>query len=129
MSAARSGATSKRDTPALPPFVIAGILAYITTPAIDWAAARSRLPRLLFVLFAFGLFLLFATLIGYLGIPPVAREMTHVFNDFEAVVRELAERLIGSGKISLLGAPMDAAQLASSAANGLMFGNSPGWKR
>ena len=60
-----------------------------------------------------------ATLIGYLGIPPLAREMTHVFNDFEAVVRELAQRLIGSGKVSLLGAPMDATQLASTAANGL----------
>jgi predicted PurR-regulated permease PerM len=103
----------------LPPFVIAGILAYITTPAIDWATARSRLPRLVFVLLAFGLFLLFTTVIGYLGIPPLAREMTHVFSDFEAVVRELAQRLIGSGKVSLLGAPMDAAQLASTAANGL----------
>ena len=103
----------------LPPFVFAGILAYITTPAIDWASTRSRLPRLIFVLSVFSLFLLLATLIGYLGIPPLAREMTHVFNDFEAVVRELAQRLIGSGKVSLLGAPMDAAQLASTAANGL----------
>jgi predicted PurR-regulated permease PerM len=103
----------------LPPFVIAGILAYITTPAIEWASKRSRLPRVLFVLLAFGLFLLLATLIGYLGIPPLASEMTHVFNDFEAVVRELAQRMIGSGKISLLGTPMDAAQLASTAANGL----------
>ena len=74
----------------LPPFVIAGILAYITTPAIDWASTRSHLPRLIFVLSVFSLFLVFATLIGYLGIPPLAREMTHVFNDFEAVVRELA---------------------------------------
>jgi predicted PurR-regulated permease PerM len=103
----------------LPPFVIAGILAYITTPAIDWMTARSRLPRVLFVVLAFSLFLLFATLIGYLGIPPLASEMTHVFNDFEEVTRELAQRLIGNGKISLLGAPMDAAQLASTAANGL----------
>src|SRR6516165_974507 len=103
----------------LPPFVIAGILAYITMPAIDWASTRSHLPRVLFVLLAFGLFLLFTTLIGYLGVPPLVRELTHVFNDFEAVVRELAQRLIGSGKLSLLGAPMDAAQLASTAANGL----------
>jgi predicted PurR-regulated permease PerM len=103
----------------LPPFVIAGILAYITTPAIDWASTRSHLPRLIFVLSVFSLFLVFATLIGYLGIPPLAREMTRVFNDFEAVVRELAQRLIGSGKVSLLGAPMDATQLASAAANGL----------
>jgi predicted PurR-regulated permease PerM len=103
----------------LPPFVIAGLIAYITTPAIDWATARSRLPRLLFVLFAFSLFLLFSTLIGYLGIPPLAREMTHVFNDFEAIVRELAQRMIGSGKISLLGQPMDAEQLATTVGNGL----------
>jgi predicted PurR-regulated permease PerM len=103
----------------LPPFVFAGLIAYITTPAIDWASAQSRLPRLIFVLLAFGLFLLFATLIGYLGIPPLAREMTHVFNDFEAVVRELAQRMIGSGKISLLGQPMDAGQLATTVGNGL----------
>jgi predicted PurR-regulated permease PerM len=103
----------------LPPFVIAALLAYITTPAIDWASARSRLPRVLFVLFAFSLFLLFATLIGYLGIPPLAREMTHVFNDFEAIVRELAQRMIGNGKISLLGQPMDAEHLATTVGNGL----------
>jgi predicted PurR-regulated permease PerM len=61
------------------PFVLAGLLAYIVTPAIDWASARSRLPRVLFVLLTFSLFLLFAILIGYLGIPPLAREMTRVF--------------------------------------------------
>jgi len=103
----------------LPPFVIAGLIAYITTPAIDCASAQSRLPRLIFVLLAFGLFLLFAVLVGYLGIPPLAREMTHVFNDFETIVRELAQRMIGSGKISLLGQPMDAGQLATTVGNGL----------
>ena len=34
----------------LPPFVFAALLAYITTPAIEWASARTRLPRVLFVL-------------------------------------------------------------------------------
>jgi predicted PurR-regulated permease PerM len=103
----------------LPPFVIAGLLAYITTPAIDWATARSRMPRPLFALVAFTLFLLFAIAIGYLGIPPLASETTHLFNDFEAVIRALAEGMIGSGKISLLGQPMDAAQLADAAGSGL----------
>ena len=70
-------------------------------------------------LIAFTLFLLFAMLIGYLGIPPLAREMTHVFNDFEAIVLELAQRLIGSGKISLLGQPMDAEQFATTVGDGL----------
>jgi predicted PurR-regulated permease PerM len=103
----------------LPPFVLAGLLAYIVTPAIDWASARSRLPRPIFVLLTFGLFLLFAMLVGYLGIPPLAREMTRVFSDFETIVRELAQRLVGSGKISLFGQPMDAAQLAAAASTGL----------
>jgi predicted PurR-regulated permease PerM len=67
----------------------------------------------------FGLFLLFAMLVGYLGIPPLAREMAHVFNDFETIVRELAQRMIGGGKISLFGQPMDAAQLAATASTGL----------
>jgi predicted PurR-regulated permease PerM len=103
----------------LPPFVFAGLLAYIATPAIDWASTRSRLPRLIFVLLVFGLFLLFAMLVGYLGIPPFAREMARVFNDFETIVRELAQRMIGGGKISLFGQPMDAAQLAAAASTGL----------
>jgi predicted PurR-regulated permease PerM len=103
----------------LPPFVIAALVAYITTPALDWAAARSGLPRALFAVSAFAVFLLFAMLIGYLGIPPLVSEATHVFNDFEAVVRALAQRVIGSGKVSLLGQPMDATQLADAASNGL----------
>jgi len=37
------------------PFVLAGIIAYICTPALDWVAARTRWPRLLF---AVALFLL-----------------------------------------------------------------------
>ena len=34
----------------LPPFVFAALLAYITTPAIESASARTRLLRVLFVL-------------------------------------------------------------------------------
>lgn len=103
----------------LPPFVLAGLLAYIITPAIDWASAHSRLPRMLFVLLTFSLFVLFAMLIGYLGIPPLAREMTRVFSDFETIVRELAQHVVGSGKTSLFGQSMDAAQLAATASTGL----------
>ena len=95
------------------------MLAYIAPPAIEWAIARTRLPRPIFVFLVFALFLLLATLVAYLGIPPLAREMTHVFNDFETIVRELAQRMIGSGKISLLGQPMDAGQLATTVGNGL----------
>jgi predicted PurR-regulated permease PerM len=103
----------------LPPFVIAGLLAYIATPAIEWAAARTALPRSLFAVSTFALFMLFTTLVGYLGIPPLVSEATHVFNDFQAVVQALAQRLIGNGTVSLLGHPMDAGQLADAVGNGL----------
>jgi predicted PurR-regulated permease PerM len=103
----------------LPPFVLAGVLAYVSTPAIEWLSARSGLPRSLIALAVFAIFLMFASVIGYFGIPPFAREMTHVFNDFENIVRAFAQRMIGDGKISLLGQPMNAEQLAQAAGNGL----------
>ncbi len=103
----------------LPPFVLAGLLAYICTPLIEWLTERSGLPRAVFAVAVFMVFLLIAAAVGYLGGPPLARELTRVFTDFETVVREMAQRLLGNTKISLLGQPMDAAQLAQAAGNGV----------
>src|SRR5271163_2715664 len=44
--------------PILLPFVVAGVIAYVCTPLLDWLAARTRLPRPLFAV------LLFLILIG-----------------------------------------------------------------
>jgi len=108
----------------LPPFVLAGLLAYICTPLIDWLTARTRLPRPMFALALFAAFLLIAAAVAYLGLPPLGRELTRLFTDFQSIVRELAQRVLGSRKISLLGRPMDAAQLAQAAADSvrLWFG-------
>jgi predicted PurR-regulated permease PerM len=103
----------------LPPFVLAALLAYICTPLIEWMTERSGLPRSIFAIAVFMVFLLIAAAVGYLGVPPLARELARVFTDFETVVREMARRLLGDTKISLLGQPMDAAQLAQAAGNGV----------
>jgi predicted PurR-regulated permease PerM len=103
----------------LPPFVLAGIVAYICTPLLDWLTAKSGLPRLLFALAIFGVFLLAAAAVGYLAAPPLARELARMFTDFQSIVRELAHRILGDEKISLLGQPMDASQLAQAAAAGV----------
>ncbi|MFZ1922066.1 MAG: AI-2E family transporter [Xanthobacteraceae bacterium] len=103
----------------LPPFVLAGLLAYICTPLIEWLTARSGLPRMVFAIAVFMVFSLLAAAIGYLGLPPLAQELTRVFTDFESIVREMAQRMLGGAKISLLGRPMDAAQLAQAAGDGL----------
>ena len=103
----------------LPPFVFAGLLAYVSTPAIDWSTTRSGLPRPLVALAIFIVFLLLAAAIAYLGVPPLVREMTHLFSDFEGIIRALAQRMIGNEKISLLGQPMDAEEFAHAIGNGL----------
>ena len=103
----------------LPPFVLAGVLAYVSTPAIEWSGARSGLPRWFVALAIFAMFLTLGSVIGYFGIPPFVRAMTHVFNDFESIIRAFAQRMIGDGKISLLGQPMNAEELAQAAGNGL----------
>lgn len=103
----------------LPPFVLAGLLAYICTPSIEWLTKRSGLPRALFALAVFLVFLLIAAAAGYLGGPPLVRELTRVFTDFESIVREATQRMLGGSKISLLGQPMDAAQLAQAAGSGV----------
>src|SRR5690348_2877691 len=63
-------------------------------PAIDRASTHSRLPRVLFVLRTFSLFVLFAMLIGYLGLPPLAREMTRVFKPLQARILQLVRPAI-----------------------------------
>lgn len=103
----------------LPPFALAAILAYICTPAIEWLTARSGYPRTLFAVAVFVVLLGIAALIGYLGVPPLAREATHILTDFQGTVRELASRLIGNQKIDLFNQPMDADALAQTITNGI----------
>lgn len=103
----------------LPPFILAGVVAYICTPLLDWLTEKSGLPRSLFALTVFAAFLLAAAVGGYLAGPPLARELARMFTDFESIVRELASRILGSEKVSLLGQPMDAAQLAHAAGAGV----------
>jgi predicted PurR-regulated permease PerM len=96
----------------LTPFVLSAIVAYICTPAIEGLSARTGYPRALFAMAFFLLLLAIATVVGYLGVPPLWSELNRVLTDFQGTIRELAARLIGDQKISLFNEPMDAAQLA-----------------
>lgn len=96
----------------LPPFALAAILAYICTPAIEWLSTRSGYPRALFAVAFFIVLLAIVAAIGYLGVPPLLRELGRVLGDFEGTIRGLASRLIGDQKISIFSQPMDANDLA-----------------
>ncbi len=95
------------------PFVLDGVVSYICAPAIAFASERTRLPRLLVSILAFLILLAFGAIIGLLGIPPLARELTRAATDLQETLDRLAEALIGGGTVSLLGQPMDARQFAN----------------
>lgn len=97
----------------LPPFVFAALLAYICTPPLEWLTARSGLPRALIACLIFIGLLAIGAVVGFLGIPPLVRELTHVATDFEDIVRDLAINLLGQQKISLFGQQTDANALTT----------------
>jgi predicted PurR-regulated permease PerM len=101
------------------PFVLAGVLAYICTPLIEWLASRVRLPRTLFAVGVFLLILLFLSVLGKLGLPPLAGEIARVVTDFQGTVDALVRGAIGRDSITLLGQTMNAAEISRSAVSGI----------
>ncbi|WP_024508623.1 AI-2E family transporter [Bradyrhizobium sp. ARR65] len=109
----------------LMPFVLAGVVSYICTPAIDKISQKARLPRLLVSILGFLLILALLAAIAFLGVPPLVEEIKRISTDFEGTVNGLAQGAIGAGKINLLGQEMDAQSLAKALAGAIResFGN------
>jgi predicted PurR-regulated permease PerM len=94
------------------PFVVAGIVAYIATPPVDWLAARTRLPRPL-------LAVLLALLLIGLAAFAVAIASHRLVTDAGGAVSDLQsllDRLSGGQPMSVFGHTIDVAALASIAA-------------
>lgn len=94
------------------PFVISGLLAYICTPAIEWLAARSRLPRALYAVATFLVLLLFASLLGMLGVPSLFDGLRAIATDLQGILTAALRGAIGNAKVTLLGEAMNAEQIA-----------------
>jgi predicted PurR-regulated permease PerM len=95
------------------PFVLAGVLAYVCTPVVDWLAARTRSPRWLFAVIVLLMLMALATLLGLLGIPALLEDIGAVAGDLQGTVARLAHDLIGDRTFNLIGEPIDAAQIAA----------------
>lgn len=94
------------------PFVLAGVVSYICAPAIAFVSARARLPRALVAILLFLIIVGLGATIGWLGIPPLTREVVHVATHFQETLNRIAEA-ISSGAASLLDQPLDAQQVAN----------------
>ena len=94
------------------PFVISGLIAYICTPAIEWLAARTRLPRSLYAVATFLALVLFASLLGMLGVPSLVNGLRAIATDLQGIVTGAFRSAIGNAKVTLLGEAMNAEQIA-----------------
>jgi predicted PurR-regulated permease PerM len=90
------------------PFVIAGVIAYVCTPLLDWLARRTNLPRALFAV------VLFLVLIGTLGLiiafggRHLVAEAGSTVSDLQGTLEHLLHQAAGGQPISLFGQTLDA---------------------
>jgi predicted PurR-regulated permease PerM len=94
------------------PFVIAGLVAYICAPAIEWFAERTRLPRALFAVAAFLALLVFASLLAMLGMPSLIGGLRNIVTDLQGIVTDVVRGAIGSAQVTLMGEAMNAEAIA-----------------
>lgn len=89
------------------PFVIAGIIAYICTPLLDWLARRTGLPR---PLLAVLLFLLLVCLVGFLVVVAgrhLVAETGSTVTDLQGTLDHLLHRAADGEPLRLFGRPID----------------------
>ena len=98
---------------ALIPFVFAGVISYVATPGIDWLAAKTRLPRWIFALLTLLLVIGFIVLIGWLGVPSLAAQLTSMGSNLQGSIAAIVAEFIGRGTINLFGNPVSAEMMAA----------------
>lgn len=104
---------------ALIPFIFAGVIAYLATPAIDWAAARTRVPRWIYALLTLLLVIGLFVLIGWLGVPSLARQLTGMGQNLQGSIASIIAEFVGKGTINLFGKPVDSQMMAAYVIAGL----------
>jgi predicted PurR-regulated permease PerM len=101
------------------PFVFAGVLAYVCTPPIDWLAHRTRAPRWIYAVLVLLALMSVAALIGWLGVPPLVKQITQAGGNLQGSVEGMLKQFLGKGTINLLGTPVNAHDMAQSIISGL----------
>jgi predicted PurR-regulated permease PerM len=97
------------------PFVLAGIIAYICTPLIDWAAERSHWPRLLFAILLFVILCGGSVAVGVFAAERLMTEAQATVADLQTLLDTFTRQAIGDEPIHLFGAAVNAHDIAQSA--------------
>jgi predicted PurR-regulated permease PerM len=97
------------------PFVLAGIVAYIFTPLLDWAARRTRWPRLLFAIALFLVLCAVAVAVGALSAEHLVTEVQATAADLQSLLETFTRQAMGDQPVHMFGATIDAHMIAESA--------------
>jgi predicted PurR-regulated permease PerM len=97
------------------PFVVAGAIAYVLTPVVNWTTSRTGVRRSLAAIIVFLVLVTIAGTLVELAAPTISGELASLAIDLEGTIRGVAQRLIGERPIYVLGRSIDASQIASEA--------------
>jgi predicted PurR-regulated permease PerM len=98
--------------PILLPFVVAGVIAYVSAPLLDWLAHRTRLPRALFAVLLFIVLIGAAALMVTLAGQHLVAEARATAADLQGSVEKLVRLMIGSQPLHMFGQTMNAEDIA-----------------
>jgi predicted PurR-regulated permease PerM len=99
------------------PFVIAGVIAYICTPLLDWLAQRTRLPRALFAVVLFLLLLGTAAFTVAVAGHRLVAEVGGVVSDLHGTLEHALRGAGGDQSIRLFGQSLDAQAIVGAVAD------------
>jgi predicted PurR-regulated permease PerM len=95
------------------PFAVAAIVAFVATPLVDWLAARTRVPRPVYALGVLFAIMGLGALLGWLGAPPLLRELQRIAGDLQGTVTGFLQVLLGHSTLDLMGQRLDAAGIGA----------------
>jgi predicted PurR-regulated permease PerM len=97
------------------PFVIAGAVAFVCSPAVDWLAGKLSVRRWVAALAIFALLLGLAMLAGLMAEPIFVRDFVPVINNLQGSIENAARQFMGDKTVIIFGQPMDPMQLSKKA--------------
>ena len=93
------------------PFVLAAIIAYICTPFLDWAAKRTRWPRLLFAVALFLVLFGISALVIVFAAQRLMVEARAIVADLQGMLENFAHQAIGDQPVPLFGSSLNAHEI------------------
>jgi predicted PurR-regulated permease PerM len=94
------------------PFVVAGIIAYICTPLLNWLTKRTRLPRSLLAAVLFVILIGFVALFVAVAGRRLAAEAMDTVTDLQGTIERLARQATGNQPIAVFGQSIDPGEIS-----------------